>query len=79
MGHLRHTLKVTDPDNVGGGGPQQPQPSRASLDVVTVANAVFAGLSTVFTATRSAVITAIAALLVALLALLIMLSRRQRP
>jgi hypothetical protein len=65
---------VIDPDDEAL---DQPRSSRSSVEVVTVANAVFAGVATVFTVTRSVVVTVLAGGLVALLGLLNALSRRR--
>ena len=71
MDRAMHVCHVIDPDVEGWNDGHRA--SGSSVDVATVANAVFAGLGTVFTATRSVVITVLAAGLAAFLGLLLVL------
>lgn len=74
MDRSMHRTHVTDPDIEGWSHDRQP--SRSSAEVLTVVNAVFGGLGTVFTATGSVVIAALAAGLAAVLGLLLVLRHR---
>lgn len=66
--YVRHMM---DPDIEGWD--QGHEPSRSSADVVAMVNAVFAGLATVFTATRSIVIVGLGVGLAGMLGLVLVL------
>lgn len=77
-----HLVLVTDPQ-VGSRDPDEaaePSASRTGevAALVTLANAMFAGLAGTYVATQSVEITFLAAALVALLCLAVVVRRRQR-
>jgi hypothetical protein len=72
---------VTDPefDAIDEDGAKPGAPAHSELaSMVVLANAVFAGLAGVFTATRSIVVTGLAAGLVALLGVSLLVRRSRR-